>query len=518
VDGRSTGAAGLVLLVTVAMLVLLLPARPAYACSCAEMTLESIAERDPDAAVARIRRIDDGGGRDGVGQVIEVVRGPDLPDEVPLALDDGASCLPGVAVGDVAVLAFEPVRGGWRTMECGMLDPATGLDDVTVDPAAAGLAALVLSGSIPGADLVVLDDHLRVLAVATAPLYVHRMLPCGDDLLALGSDGEGRGIVVRMRLPDLEPVAEYLAFADPEAGGEHLGATCEGERVDVLLRVWGAEASAVQLHRDVFGAVEVTPLPDAASATFAGDLVVFVQPAGWGDGPMTVSTLDPASGHRRRVLQHPAGGWELTASPDGRHVLVRGSSPDGPMLLSVDLEEGRVVGETQGWWQPVQRPWVTGERILQLDEQGGEVSGMPPDHRIVDLTLTERQRLDGHRPRPLAAFGDGLVTRTPDRVTIADADAVAVRHLDVDWAAGVWDAVVVGPVEPDPQAAEIEEATPIGAEDGGGTSGTDRQDGAVAGASSEAAGWRAWTFGVVVLLVAATTVLVKRRGRTSPGR
>ena len=492
-DGCRPGAVGLVLLLAAAMTALVLPARPAHACSCAEMTLESIAERDADAAVARIRRIDEGG-RDGVGQVIDVLRGPDLPAELPLQLDDGASCLPGVAVGDVAVLAFEPARGGWRTMECGMLDPSTGLDEIAVDPDAVGPVALVLLGSFPGADLVALDGRLRVLAAATAPLHLHRLQPCGDGLLALGSDDEGRALVARLRLPDFAPTAEYVAYADPEVGGEHLDAACEGDRVDVLLRAWGAATSAVHLHRDVFGDVEVVALPDAASAAFAGDLVVFVQPAGWGDGPMTVSTLDPATGHRRRVLQHPAGGWEVTASPDGRHVLVRGSSHDGPMLLNVDLEQGRVAGETRGWWQPVQGPWVTGERILQVDEQGGGPSGTPPEYRLVDLALTEQQRLAG-RPRPLGGSGDGLVTATAGRVTVADAEVVPVRHLDAPWLAGLWTAVLLGPVEPDPGAADDVEVTAT-----------------VAPAGAAAA----WVLGVLALFaVAAASALARRRRRTT---
>lgn len=445
----------LVLATAVTMLLTLLPARSAFACSCAEMTLESIADRNPDAAVARIRRVDDGGS-EGVGEVVEVLRGGDLPAELPLALDTGASCLPWVAVGDVAVLAFEPSRDGWRTMDCGMLDPATGLDEATVDAEAEGPTALVLSGSFPGADLVALDDRLRVLATAPAPLYVHRLLPCEDRLLALGSDGEGRALATRLGLPDLTPTDQYIATPDPEMGGEHIDATCVEDRVDVLVRTGGAVAG-IELHRDVFGDAEVTALPDSASATFAGNVIAFVQPAGWGEGPMTVSTLDPATGHRRQILEHPAGGWELTASPGGRHVLVRGFA-DGPVLVSIDLETGSVVGESHGWWQPVQQPWVADDQILQLDENsGGVAASSPPEYRIVDLALHPRRELSGQVAQPLAAFPGGVVLGSADRLTVADAQMTPVRHLGAPWVVGAHDAVLLGAIAHDPKAA----ATPV---------------------------------------------------------
>src|SRR5680860_97528 len=92
------------LVALVAALTALAPASPAAACSCAAPDLEALLEREPDAAVARVRRIDPEGGSAGVGFVEEVLHGPELPDQLPLALDDGASCQPWVAVGEVAVL------------------------------------------------------------------------------------------------------------------------------------------------------------------------------------------------------------------------------------------------------------------------------------------------------------------------------------------------------------------------------------------------------------------------------
>lgn len=156
---RFVGLVGAVLL-----MVALIPASPAFACSCVEPTIPEISAREAEASVARIRRVDDGGSW-GLGRVLEVLHGPQLPAEVSLELDNGGSCLPWVAVGDIAVLAFVPDGNGWRTLECGKLDPTTGLESVTVDPAAVGPAALVVFGGLPGVELVAVDDHLRVLSV-----------------------------------------------------------------------------------------------------------------------------------------------------------------------------------------------------------------------------------------------------------------------------------------------------------------------------------------------------------------
>jgi hypothetical protein len=57
------------------------------------------------------------------------------------------------------VLTFVPDGNGWRTLECGMLDPTTGLEPVAADLAAVGPAALVVFGGLPGAELVALDDR-----------------------------------------------------------------------------------------------------------------------------------------------------------------------------------------------------------------------------------------------------------------------------------------------------------------------------------------------------------------------
>ncbi|MFA9445826.1 hypothetical protein [Egicoccus sp. AB-alg6-2] len=513
----STTSHCLVLAVLAVVLATLVPVGPARACSCAEMTLQDVAQRDPGAAVARIRRIDDGGST-GVGRVLEVLRGPELPDEVPLALDSGASCLPWVSVGGVAVLALTPERGGWRTMECGLLDPTTGLEPVSIDPEAEGPVAMVAYGSLPGAGLVALDDRLRVLGVGPDQPSLARAEACGELLLAIGHDDTGRTVVTRHDLPSFAQTAQYLPSADVEASIEFQDDACRADgRVDLLLRVWD-DQMAVQLHEDVFGDPAVLALPNSGAAAFAGDEVAFLQPGGWSDGPFSLHTLDPATGQRRRVIEHPSGGHEILVSPDGGHALVRGFD-DQPLVLAVELATGAVVGESRGWWQPVSQPWVGSDRILLQDEDRGGMSGSGiPSFRLVDLSLTEVAPLPDLGVRTIRA-GDGTVVAvTSDALVVLDEDAAPLRTTEQPWLIGVWGTASLGQVHHDHDA----KLPPVLAPAGGALG-----DGATAGASDEVGGGAS---SVPVVLAAVTAVLVTvatfgayrrrervRRGRVSEG-
>jgi hypothetical protein len=443
---RFVGVAGAVLL-----LAALVPAAPAFACSCAEPTIPEISSRNVDATVARIRRVDDGGSQ-GIGQVLEVLHGPLLPAEVPLELDTGASCLPWVAVGDIAVLTFVPDGNGWRTLECGMLDPTTGLEPVAADLAAVGPAALVVFGGLPGAELVALDDRLRVLSVGRSPVHPQRVEPCGEDLLVFGHDEQGRGVAALLELPSFEERASYLPVSDPEAGSEHRDASCRSDgRVDLLVQSW-SEQSDLQLHRDVFGEPSTLPLPRSESAAFVGDRVALLQPAASGEGPLTVALFDPSTGDRSDVLEHRAAGYEIIVAPDERHALVRGHDA-GPSLLVVDLASGHEVSESQGWWQPTQRPWVRADRILQVDEDSGGMDGTGvPQYRLVDLSLQQVVALPPIAVRTIAAAEGSVVVITSDGLVVLDAEAQPVQTLEEPWPIGASGALPLRPIVADPDA------------------------------------------------------------------
>jgi hypothetical protein len=441
---RWVGLVGAVLL-----LAALVPTKPAFACSCAEPTIPEISAREAEAVVARIRRVDDGGSQ-GIGRVLEVLHGPQLPAEVPLDLDTGASCLPWVAVGEVAVLAFVPDGNGWRTLECGMLDPTTGLEPVLADPAAVGAAALVVFGQLPEAELVALDDHLRVLSVAHSPIHPQRVEPCDEGLLVLGHDEHGRGVAALLELPSFQQVAHYLPVDDPDVGSEQRDASCRPDgRVDLLVQTWAGQS---ELHRDVFGDPVTSTLPRAESGAFVGEQIALLQPATGGEGPLTLTLLDPATGDSSLVLEHRATGYEIIVAPDARNALVRGDD-DGPLLLVIELSSGRVVAETQGWWQPTQRPWLRADRILLMDEDsGGMTDTGVPRYQLVDLSLREVAPLPPIVTRTVAAAEGSAVVATSEGLTVLDAEAQPVRTLDEPWPAGASGALPLHPIVADPDA------------------------------------------------------------------
>jgi hypothetical protein len=498
---RSLGLAAAVLLAT------LLPAAPAAACSCAEATIASISQRDPGAAVARIRRVDEGGGQ-GLGQVLEVLHGPRLPDEVALAMDTGASCLPWVPVGEVAVVAFEPGFDGWKTMACGMLDPATGLEPVAVDPVAVGPAAVVVFGRIPGAELVALDDHLRVVSVGRFPTHLERAEKCGEDLLVLGRDDEGRAVAALLALPTFAQLARYAPSTDPDDGLELRDARCHPDgTVDLLARTWAPQAE-LQLHRDVFGDVAVSTLPGAGFSAFVGDAVALLETAPGGRGPSALSIIDVETGELTPVLEHRAAGDEISVAPDGRHALVRGYD-DQPLLLVIDLTTSRVVGESRGWWQPTQRPWMGTDRILLVDEDSGGMSGSGAQRfRVVDLSLQEVAALPTIAARTIGAFDGTIVATVSDGLTVLDAEARPFRALDELWLTGVAGALQLGPIVAAPDVVLAANVTPTPESAADAPEATALRSG-----SGLAAAFGRWHFAALAALaVLAATLLVRRRG------
>lgn len=445
-----------------AAVVALSPPERAWACSCAEQTVDEILERDPQAAVVRVRRIDEDGGASGVGHVEEVLHGPEMPAQLPLALDDGGSCLPWVAVSDVAVLTFVPDGGGWRTLECGRLAPTTGLDPVVADPSAAGPVAAVVAGSFPGAGIVALDDHLRVLATGDLDGVGPQLQACGEDLLTSTVGANGGTSLVLLGLPGLEPLDERPLSTDAESEVQVLGASCDAGRVDVLTAAWGGDLRRLELRQDVFGDDRSVELPAAEDAAFVGGDVLLLEHAPSGDGA-ELARYEVATGTTRTLLALDGiTGYEVSVAPDGEHALVRGSA-DEPLLLVVELDAEREVARSTGWWQPVARPWLGAARILQVDEDAGGVgdTGLA-EYRVVDLRLTAVAALEPTPAWNTAAADHGIVQVDGGRITVLDGSGAPIRSTAQPWSAGAHDAVLLGAVTPggEVHAADLPAADP----------------------------------------------------------
>ncbi len=441
------------LMALLAVAVSIAPTERAWACSCAEPTIDELTEREPDAAVVRIRRIDQDGGTSGVGEVQDVLHGPSMPDQVPLSLDDGGSCLPWVAVGDVAVLGLVPDGRSWRTLECGMMHPATGLEPVAVDPAASGEAAVLVAGRLPGADLIVLDDHLRVLSATELEGVRSGLSRCADDLLLSTGGPDGGSSLVRVGLPGLDVLAERSLSDDPDAEVEVLEAACEPDRVDVLTRTWGADLE-LHLRRDVFGVDDLIELPTAEDAAFVGDELLLLRQTD--DGNAQLLRHDVSDGSTMTVEEWEAMSvYELDVAPDGENVLIRGYG-DEPLLLVFDLAAGTERSRSTGWWQPVSDPWLSDGRFVQIDENSGGIgdSAGLASHRIVDLDLVTTASLEPSPGWNAVAGRGSLVRVAGDRLTVHGAAGEWVRTAIVPWAGGVYDAIVVGQIVPGEEQPE----------------------------------------------------------------
>lgn len=514
--------AAAVVAVTV-VVVALVPTERAWACSCAEPTVEEVVDREPDAVVARIRRIDPDGGTSGVGEVREVLHGPELPAQLPLALDDGGSCLPWLAVGDVAVLTFVPDRDGWRTLECGRLDPRAGLDPLGVDAQASGPVAVVVAGSLPGADLLALDAHLRVLAVGNIGGGAsHGMEPCADDLLVPAHGAEGQLSLLLVDLPDLEVVDRRELSTGASMDLELLSVSCRDDRVDVVTRSW-TEDQEVWLHEDVFAADRRVRLPSVEDVAFVGDDVLLLRSSTSGDHSELVRLGRGGTDGQSVVTLPGIGGHEVLVAPDGRHAAIRGSGQEEPVLVVVDLAEGREVSRSSGWWQPVGRPWIGPGRLLLVNENSGGIGNSTGlvDHRIVDLRLDTVARLEPSAAWTTTAGQDHLVQVDGDSVVARDAAGERIRTTSAPWAAGVYEALTLGTVEaatreaPEAGLPTVDPAVARAAERAGWSASV---GGAVTGMLSPPLGPALAGLAAVALLLTLTVRRWTPRARRSPPR
>lgn len=438
------------LLIGFTVVAVLAPIRPAFACRCAQVTIAGLLEREPDAAIAVVRRTDADGGTEGIGRVERELRG-ELPDEVPLALDEGASCKPWLDTGQLATLAFEPSEGSWQTLDCGTVDAVEGLGrafgDLEVDADARGDPAVLLAGPMPGAGLALLDDSLRVLTTA-ATGRIRVLERCGDAIVTVEDEAEG-SVARRRTLPDLAVVSEQPLGAETMqvldvacADDGTASAVVRGEEFDV----------PVTYVADLF-TDDARALTRAADAAIVADDVLLLesQPD---ERSSALVVHDVASGQTSTLATFDIAGFELDVAPDGEHLTVRGFG-DAPVLLVVETASGRVVARAAGWEMPVQRAWVDDQRLLLLDE--GRERDAPPRgaHRIVDVNLREAvpsAALPAFATRTVSAMaghvvgfgGAELVVRTPDG---------GLRTSPDPRTAAAADALLLGPVRPDAATA-----------------------------------------------------------------
>lgn len=433
----------LIVAVVLAVTGVLVAVPPAFACSCAPATIEDVVARDPDAVAGLVRRVDDGSVRQaGTLAVLAELHGA-LPDVVTVQLDDGASCRPMVAPRQIAALTFRPEGGGWAAVDCGMLDLGASLarigGDVAPDPDATGPPALVVAGSFPGASLVALDAELRVLGTAEVPEWLDRVVLCGDDVVTIRME-DVAVVAERRSLPDLA-VGAAVRLDAPD-GWQALALRCD-DRGRFQAVTADASGDATRITPDLLGDPTTTlTAPAAGGATFVGDQVWLM--VGDDDGRTArIDTVDLGTGEvrTRRSFQGLAG-YDLSASPDGRYVSVRGFAEE-PVLLVLETASATPVGESTGWWMPVAGGWLTPDRLVLHDEsqeQGGTVR-----LRVVDAALRVVEEIPSPVGWPLALAGDALVFGGGSELTVRRPDGSLHASPDLRLI-GASQAVALGEV------------------------------------------------------------------------
>lgn len=482
--------------VLLAILGVLVAVSPASACSCAEQTIDDIVGRHPDATAALVRRVDDGSVRAaGKLAVLTELHG-ELPSTVTVQLDDGGSCRPMLAPRQIAALTFRPAGDGWAAVDCGMLDLGDALasvgGDLAPDPDATGPPALVLAGSFPGADLVTLDAELRVLGTAGIDGWLDRVVPCGDEVVTIRTE-DVTAVVERRSLPDLEVIATRRT--DHPDGWQLLAVRCDDAgRLQTVAADTSGDATVVT--PELLGDPTTTIVaPYADGATFVDDQVWLI--AGDNDGRTArIDTVDLRTGTvgTRRSFQGLAG-YELSASPDGRYLAVRGFAEE-PVLLVLDAASATPVGESGGWWMPVGAGWIGPGRLLLQDEsreQGATVA-----LRVVDERLRVLEEVTVPAGWPLASAGDTLVLGGGTELTVRRPDGSLHASPDLRLV-GASQALALGEVRGPEE--ELAAPSPVPAPVPG--------DGAVA--TWQLAGATVATLGVVVALV-----LLRRRRAARP--
>lgn len=429
--------------VVLAVLGVFLVATPAAACSCAEATLEDMVARHPDVAVALVRRVDEGAVRSaGTLAVLEELHG-DLPATVAVQLDDGASCRPMLAPRQIAALTFRPTGDGWTAVDCGMLELGAALatlgGDLAPDPDATGPPALVAAGSFPGADLVALDARLLVLGVADVGGWIDRLVRCGDEVVSVRIE-DVTVVVERRSVPDLAVVAT-LRLDRPD-GWQLLAVRCDDAgRLQTVAADAAGDATVVT--PDLLGDPTTSILaPVADGATFVDDQVWLM--AGGNDGRTArIHTVDLGTGvvGTRRSFQGLAG-HDLSASPDGRYVTVRGFAEE-PVLLVLDTASATPVGEAIGWWMPVAGGWLGPDRLLLQDESREQ--GAPVRVRVVDERLRVVEEATAPAGWPMALAGDALLFGGGTELTVRRADGSLHASRDLRLI-GATQAVALGEV------------------------------------------------------------------------
>lgn len=450
------------LLPVVLMTAVLLPFLPgqAHACSCAELTVAQALEQDyyESAAVAIVRRIDDGADIEGQVEVVEEISG-DLPDVIDLTYDNGGSCQPSIGVGQIAGLLIDTSGGDPVVPGCSKLNQASVLEyldgPLVVDPGATGEPALVVSGDMPGAGLAVLDTDLRALAVST-DRRPSDMVVCNGALATLGYEGEGLAVTV-LSLRGLEVMDQRLLPDVTLRSAQEL--SCHDGQVWLLFNGDEGEfdfSGVGLLFVDVMAGDPPVELPGFNAGSAGGGRAALVTSGS--ETNSRISVVDRTGQVVQRIDVDTDHLYRTTVSPDGATVMASGGDQQ---TFAYDASTGEELARRDGGYTYLgDRPWLTDDRIPFVEGPDAFGTDQPVTIAINDRRLQEVDRLQAPSGVPIRATTVGIVVTTPDGLAMLDHDGASATG---PRQTALADQIVgVAPFQPPELDDQSDDAEPLG--------------------------------------------------------
>lgn len=495
---RSARARIVVTLAVVAVLVTLLPAEPAHACSCAPPELTGVLEvAGPDQALVVAERTDLDGGADGTLRVLETLAGGPVDAQLEGRFDDGASCDPGMSGGTLAALVLERRDGAWGTTTCGQVGVGEALLAVdrpaTADPGA-GPPTLLLGGDFGGATLASVDAAGRVRAYAgedgrTAAVAV---CPEAETVVTLASTDEATRLH-RWALPDLRPAGDPVTLVGRPVW--QAGLRCadpEGEQVMAALPTDGAGGAVATVSGE---RVRLVDAPVHAVDQSGGTLAVALEDA---TGQPSRVAVVAADGSLTELASHPGTVFDRVAvSPSGDHVLAAGYPPDheGDHLVIAAADGSSTVDRRHPEF--VHLGWLGDGLAVLRGGHTGAFGAAVTSVDVVDLALDPVETREVGAGWEVVGLGDGVLTFGGVPPTLRRGEAVGV----------VADMRLVGtyvaePIDPDAVLTEAEPTAEATGDPAPTTDDAPSPSPRAAPSTPSGDGWRP----VDVLLVAATAL------------
>lgn len=386
------------------LVLIVLSATPAQACSCAPLDPRS-ALPGADAAfvgalVSEKRGLLGPGSTTFTFRVEQTVKGS-LGDEVDVqSSSNGASCGLEVVRGQRIGLLLYRDGGNWMSNLCWQADPdallrAAGPLPV---PDGSGPIRFAVGGKFGGIRLLALDKKGRTLGYGAGEGTVLRLSVCpGSRRMAEMVRGDGPDFPPRIAVRDvrtLDVLRETLLDRSAMRGitkapGIDISAIlCRDRFAQEVLAIatdWPEGSGRGHLLRIRAGKVHRAMSFSAQWGAFSGDAVHLYRGPNPADARMLIS-LDIRTGRQKQVAALPANTWQAAFSPGGRWlagvIYSEGPEPSQVFLLDLAAGQSQPITRTLGGNVVGQMKWLDDRRVVFFPGGGDDDS-----LRVFDTSL-----------------------------------------------------------------------------------------------------------------------------------